>query len=300
MGFLKDVFSPGMLVLITATMREGKSNLVSYLIEQAVPLGYNIYTNMLFFDYNEIEEAIKEEILQQKKEYYRRVPPEVHTVTKLSELILGLYSTKKNITILDEAILIAGSKKGVSKDIRWFEGFITQSGKLDTGVGLIAQAKSKLATLLKEDIPSYEIKIYKISHRNRYAEIWFNPPQSDEEAEESIKISTWEHIPPSHYPYDHLAPAGLDFDLDIEQFINSISKLNSLQVRKQVPRIVKELMFPDIKKHKPTKKELIMNEFYNGTTLTFKGLAKKYDTSYQVVCNYHAEFLRKTEKKITN
>lgn len=297
MGFFKDVLSPGMLLLITATMREGKSNFVSWLIEQAVPLGYNIYTNMLFFDYNEIEEAIKEEILQQKKEYYRRAPPEVHTVTKMSELILGLYSTKKNITILDEAILIAGSKKGVSKDIRWFEGFITQSGKLDTGVALIAQAKSKLATILKEDIPSYEAKIYKISHTNRYAEIWFNPPQSAEEAEESVKISTWRHIPPSHYPYDHLAPAGLDFDLDIEQFINRISKLNSLQVRKQVPRIVKEVMFTDIKKHKATKKELIMNEFYNDTTLTFKGLAKKYGVTYQYVIEVHGIFLKEIKKQ---
>jgi hypothetical protein len=290
MGFFKDTLSPGMLLLITATMREGKSNVASFLIEMGIPLGYNFYTNLLFFPYEQIAEAIKQGILKQRMEWYRRVPPEVHTVISMSQLILGLYNTRKNITILDEALLIAGSKKGVSKDIRWFEGFITQTGKLDSATVLIAQAKSKLATLLKEDIPTYEIKVHKISFDNRYVEIWFNPPQSDEDAEDSIKVSRWNNIPPSHYPYDHLAPAGFDFDLDIEEFINRISKLNSLQVRKQVPIIVKEMT--DMEKPKVTKKGLIINEFYNDTNLSLKGIAKKYNASYNYVRQLHTEFLQ--------
>lgn len=297
MSFFDDTLSPGMLLLITATMRAGKTNTASYLIEKAVDLGYNIYTNLLFFTYEEIDEAIKEGILKQKKEYYRRVPPEVKIVTSMSELILGLNSTRKNITLLDEGQLLASAKKGVSKEVRWFEGFMTQIGKFDSSMAIIAQFKSKLGTMLKEDIPSYEIKMHKISFYNRYAEIWFNPPQSDEIEDESHLVSTWRDIPPSHYPYDHLAPAGFEFDLDIEQFINRISKMNSLQVRKEIPIIIEEMVSPEKKKKKKlSKKELIMNEFYNESNLKLKGIAKKYDTSYQNVCNIHRIFLDKTKK----
>lgn len=293
MGFFSEVFSPGQLILITATMRAGKSNVANYIIEQAIPLGYDIYTNILYFDYDEIEEAIKEGILTQNKDWYRRVPPEIHTVSKASELILGLFRTKKNITILDESLLFASGKKGVSKDIRWFEGLVTQIGKLDSSMGLIAQAKSKLATLLKQDLPSIEIKMHKISFSNRYCEIWFNPPQSSEEAEDSYKLDEWRNIPASRYPYDHKAPAGFEWDINMEAFINKISKLNSLKTRKQVPKIIAEML--EKKNQKPvktSKKDLIKSEFYNNTKLTLRGLANKYKTSYQNIKNIHADFLR--------
>ena len=260
-GFFSEVLSPGRLLLITATMREGKSNVASYLIENGVPLGYNFYTNMLFYDLDELDEAIAEGILKQKKEHYRRVPPEVHTITTMSELILGINSSRKNITLLDEALLFANSKKGTSKDIRWFEGLVTQIGKFDSSIGLIAQAKSKLATLLKEDIPSYELKVKKISYYNRYVEIWFNPPQSSGDAEDPYKVDERGHIPPTRYPYDTYAPAGFEFDIDMEDFVNKISKMKTLIVRKQIPDIIAN-MLKDSKKQiqkKRTVKDLIVD-----------------------------------------
>ena len=45
---------------------------------------------------------------------------------------------------------------------------------------------------------------------------------------------------------------------------------------------------------KASKKEQIMTEFYNGTKLTLKGLARKYKTSYQYVRGVRSEFLRET------
>lgn len=242
-GFFNEACSPGRLILITATMREGKSNVASYLIEQAIPLGFNVYTNMLFYNMDELDDAISEGILRQKKEHYRRVPPEVHSITTMSELILGINSTRKNFTLLDEALLFANSKKGSSKDIRWFEGLITQIGKFDSCIGLIAQAKSKLATILKEDIPSYELKVHKISFYNRYVEIWFNPGQSGtDENSEPYKVDEWGNIPPTKFPYDTYAPAGFEYDIDMEDFINKISKMKTLVVRKKIPTIIDKMM----------------------------------------------------------
>lgn len=64
-----------------------------------------------------------------------------------------------------------------------------------------------------------------------------------------------------------------------------------------IQRLIREKEEKERKKRHPeaSKKEQIMIEFYNDTKLTLKGLAKKYKTSYQVVCNIHANFLRKTE-----
>lgn len=258
MGFFEDVLSPGMIALITATMRAGKSNIASFLIEMGVPLGYHFYTNLKFYDYDELDEAIKQKILTQEKDWYRRVPPEVHTVDSYSELFLNLILTRPNITIIDEAIVVAGSKKGVSKDIRWFEDFVTQSGKFHTAVVLIAQAKGKLSTLIKEDLPNHEIKMYKISFNNRYAEVWFNPPEDD--PEEPGKLRTWTDVPPSKYPYDHLAPGGFEPDLDIEQFLTRVGKLKSTQVKYEVPIIIQEMLQKNVKKPRITKKQKVKDK----------------------------------------
>ena len=63
MGFFEDTLSPGQLLIITGTMRSGKSNVAVYLMEMAIPKFYHIYTNIHFFDLEtEIDEAISEGI----------------------------------------------------------------------------------------------------------------------------------------------------------------------------------------------------------------------------------------------
>ena len=61
--------------------------------------------------------------------------------------------------------------------------------------------------------------------------------------------------------------------------------------------IIEEMLRKQKEKEKPkvTKKDLIMAEFYNDTGISLKALAKKYKTSYQNVCNIHADFLQETE-----
>ncbi|MBE3086235.1 MAG: hypothetical protein IMZ64_08465 [Bacteroidetes bacterium] len=277
-GFFDSTLSPGQLMLITAPMRWGKSNGASWLMEKGVPLGYDFYTNLLFFEYNEIEEAIQEGILKQEKEYYRRMPPEIHTITTASELICSLYETRKNITVLDEAIFFAGTKRGTSKDLRWFEEFVTQIGKLDSSIILIAQVKSKLATMLKEDLPTYELKIIKLRSGERKIEVWFNEPGTDED-ECCHKRDTWRDIPPSRYPFDTKAPAGFEFDINMEHFINKISKLNSLKVRKEIPRILEELLAEGKKQmykqpDKENKKDMILDIMQKNVSFSNKEILK--------------------------
>jgi len=275
LGFFEATLSPGQLFLITAPMRQGKTNVASWLMEKGVPLGYHFYTNLLFFDYDEIPEAITESILKQDKSWYRRKPLEIHTVTTASELIRGLYQTRQNITVLDEAIFYAGAKRGTSKELRWLEELVTQIGKLDSSLVLIAQVKSKLAKMLKEDLPTYELKVIKLRTNERKIEVWFNEPGTDED-ECSHKRDTWRHIPPSRYPFDTKAPAGFTFDINMEHFIDKISKLNSLKCRKEIPRILDELLdeAKGMKKQpdKEFKKDMVADMIRQNESMTSKDI----------------------------
>lgn len=245
-GFFKTILSPGSVLLITGTMRSGKSNLAMFLTERAVQKNYHIYTNVLFFDYpDETEEAIADGCLKQPLAWYEQKHQNIHIKTTASALIKGLYRTNRNITELDESQLYA--RGGTAKIIRWFKEFVTQIGKLRSSLILITQVKSELAPLLKEKLPTWEMKVKKISWNNRFAEIWFNPVDA-----EPIHVDTWYNIPPSKYPYDHEAPAMFDFDINMELFLKKISKINSVKLRKDnlVVDIVDELL-EKTKENKP-------------------------------------------------
>lgn len=230
-AFFSDTLSPGQLVIITGPMREGKSNLTVYIMEKGVAFRYHFYTNINFFETDEeIAIAKKEGILDENRSYESR-HEKIHVVTKASELIKALYKTSKNITVLDEAQLFAGSARGNAKVVRWFKEFITQMGKLRSSVILVTQVKSELSVMLKKKLPCHEIKVYKRSANNRIADVYFVPPQAGDEAEDPQLIKSWGNLPPTVYPYDHEIPAMFEFDINMEEYLLRISKLNSVQAR---------------------------------------------------------------------
>lgn len=241
--FFYDTLSPGQLFEVTGTMRSGKTNFTTFLIERALTHGYHIYTNINFYPENEIDEAKREGILDPDKEYYS-VHPNIHFVTTASDLIIKIYKTKKNLIVLDEAQLYAGSARGNAIMVRWFKEFVTQMGKLRGAMILITQVKSELAVMLKKKLPLHEATIEKRSWDNRIVDIFFVPPQLGDEPEDPICIKQWGNIPPSNLPYDHESPAMFKFDIDMELFLENISKLRTLQVRKKgvVQKIVEDLL----------------------------------------------------------
>jgi len=241
-GFFKRTLSPGKVLFITADMGAGKTGLASSLMEDGVPLGYNFYTNVLFFKENRIDEAIREKLLEFSRSHYIPIPKEIHIVTTASELIRELYKTvreKKSIVVLDEAMFFAGAKRGTSKELRWFEELVVTIRKFGASLVLICQVKSMLASLLKEKLPSYELEVYKLESEKRNVDIFFNESGSNGERH---YIKTWEDVPPSRYPFDSIAPASFKADINMEKFVDKISKLDSLESRDEIPRILDELL----------------------------------------------------------
>ena len=298
-GFFISVLSHGMLLIITGTMRCGKSNIAVFLMQKAIEKGYHIYTNIHFFITDEeIEEAKEEGVLEPNRDYIKK-HENIHLVTSASEVIkkLSESKTRKNIIILDEVAFFAGSSRGNARVLRWFKELVTQVGKYRASMVLITQVKSELAVMLKQKLPSHEIRVYKISQNEREADIWYLPPQIGIDPEEPVLIDEWSNLEQTIYPYDNEAPAMFEFDFDMEEFLIRTKHLNSIQTRKQASKIIDEML--DEKQRgkvkKISKKEQIMDEFYNDSSLALKALAKKYKTSYQNVKNIHAQFLQEME-----
>ena len=230
--FFYDVLSPGQLFEITGTMRSGKSNFTVFIIEKAVARNYHVYTNINFYPEDEIDEAKKEGILNPDREYHS-IHQNIHFVTLANDLIIKVYKTTKNLIVLDEAQLYAGSSRGNAIIVRWFKEFVTQMGKLRASMILIAQVKSELAVMLKKKLPIHEARIEKWSWNNRTVDIFYVPPQIGEDPEPEICVKNWGNIPPTNLPYDHESPAMFKFDIDMEVFLEQISKLRTLQVRRK-------------------------------------------------------------------
>ena len=244
LGFFIAVLSNGMLLFITGTMRCGKTNLAVFLMQKAIEKGYHIYTNIHFFITDEeIEEAKREGILDPSKDYIKK-HENIHLVTSSSELIKKLCAskTRKNIVMLDEAAFFAGSGRGNARVLRWFKELVTQIGKYRASIVLISQVKSELAVMLKEKLPSTEIRVYKITQNKREADIWYIPPQIGNEIEDSILMDEWDNLEPTIYPYDSEAPAMFEFDFDMEDYLIRTKHLNSIQTRKQASRIIDEML----------------------------------------------------------
>ena len=257
-GFFAKVLASGMLLTIWGKMRAGKSNLASFLVEKGVDLGYYVYTNIHFFRYEQIEEAIKKRKLL-KGIQYRRKPSEITTVTKISGLLYGLFKTDKNITILDETALFASSSMGTSKKVRWLKALTFTIGKLDSSLILIAQDKGSVIPMLRKTLVSYEIRVRKINSWKRMATIYFIPESDGEEEVEAKPIKVWKNLKPTRLPFDSKGLVKFDFDIDIEEFFNRIAEYNSLDAIEHAPLILDKMLEENKTRleKKKSKKELI-------------------------------------------
>ena len=283
-GFFATVLTAGMLLTIWGKMRSGKSNLAASIIERAVDVGYYVYTNIPFFRYEQIEEAIKEGYLLAGIKY-RRLPVEVKTTRTCSELLRGLFATRKNLTVLDEAALFAASSLATSKKVRWLKALIFTIGKLDSSVVMIAQDKGSVIPAIRSSLVSYEIRVIKSSATNRRAEISVMPQELTEAELEPIHIDTWRNLQPTRLSFDSRAPTKFEFDIDIEEFFNKIANFNSLDAIKEAPRILDEMLQQlTIKKKEKgkSKKEIIkeiIQEFPDSTNEDVMFKLKEMGTS---------------------
>ena len=282
-GFIGFLFAPGRVVTIWGRMGVGKSNYTVLLIEKAIGKFYRVFTNILFFDEEEIETAKKEGLLDPNIEY-KKLPPEVVTVTKISQLLLGLNSMKhKKITILDEASLFGSGMMAKEKKVTWLKELVTSVlRKMDSSLILIAQDKGSVVPMLREELPSIEIRIQENKRTGERIENVFEIPDDYGITQEPKLLDRKRNVPQVTYPFDSRAFAKFKFDLDFDEFLDRAGEYNSLKIRKVLPKIVEELVEEFKQKNvkgekKIAKKDIMSLIFQHDPTIEFEDMKKIFN-----------------------
>ncbi len=311
--FVLLVFREGVISTLIGLPEGGKSNLANKFMEFLVARGYDVYTNIGYFKRKDIPEAMEKGKLAYVKnweDWYWEKPQAIHTVRSLSDLFIGLLTTERNTVVLDEAGIHISSKSTMSKEAKSWEQIAFIIRHLSSSFLLVTQEKTSITPTLREKIVQFEMKVRKYSNRNRAFTIATAVEFVDDFTGESstrfevAEADEYHYISKTHLPYDGKDIPYFDMDLDLTECYKRLSMrddgspINSLEIRKGSLgiNIIKQLKKEMSKSTRvQTKKDMIMTEFFNDTDLSLKGIAKKYDTTYQTVCNYHSVFLQETE-----
>ena len=270
-GFLTIILSLGRILTIWGKMGAGKSNYAVILIEKLIGRFYYVFTNILFFDEDEIEEAKREELLDPNIDYLR-LPDRVVPIRK-----------KKSVTILDEASLFGAGAMAKEKKVQWLKQLATSVlRKLGSSLVIIAQDKNSVVPMLREELPSTEIRIVENKRTGERTENIFEIPDDYGITQEPRLVDVRRHVPQAVYPFDSHAPAKFEFDLDFEKFLNMAGEYTSLKLRKELPRIVEELVADynqeKIKEKKVTKKDIVQLILTNDSSIEFSDVKKTFNT----------------------
>ena len=264
----KALSREGRLSTIWGNPRAGKTSMAVFLMRYMVELGYEIWTNIPFFDYDEIDYAKKIGRLADIPGHkYIRKPPEIHTITKFSELLLGLLSTKlsvsegiyrtmHNVVILDEGGLFASSTSATSKQVTELKKMAMLIGHLNAALILIAQSKGSIIPALREQMVEIEIRIRR-ERTQRVMSIAYGRPGKDEYDQDIVTFEpkpgdTYARIPPAKYPFDSKAMVDFSMDLPFLDISKKLGGINSVKLLKTDDngdsygvKLIRELMDDD-------------------------------------------------------
>lgn len=242
--FTKILFKKGLISTLYGLPDSGKTNFAVFLMENAVDNGFHVWTIIHFFPMSDVVEARGEELLPRGVNY-RKLPSEVHTVKKISDLLLGLLSHRPNVTILDEAGIFASSRSPMSKKLKDLMNLTFIIRHLQSSFFYIAQTSGSIPPDLRKTLVRYEMDIEKVTDVCR--EVTIKSRQSfinDEGVKEIafIPIDKVKDIPLTRYPWDgHYIPK-FEFDISLDEAWNRLGDYNSLEVRKVGADIIRELV----------------------------------------------------------
>jgi len=247
MSFWDVYFEDGNVNIIIAPPKKGKTNVAVDLCGHALDHGYDVLSNIMFFDEDDIPEAKKLGWLNPRIQY-RMQPENFKTLPTASELILESIKSKKNIVVVDEAGISASSYRSQSySSVQMrFLGFTIR--KLGSCLIVIAQSKSSVVPDLRRHLTTFESRIIRNQDDSRSIEImksnhYFNTDKNDYDIE-MLHWDTLHNIPSTDLAYDTRHPGGFRWDLDLQELYNTIAerKISSVKIRKQLPGIIHHMV----------------------------------------------------------
>ena len=252
-------------------MGSGKTDKACLFMEKAVGLGFHCHTIINFFKSNDIQKAINMGKLRSGIDYIHK-PSEIHFVRSFSELILGLLEYKNNIVFLDEAALFGSSNEANSKRVKMLKQLTYIIRHLDASIVFICQSRKSLVPDLRENLVTYQIQIKKTSEDNRLMIVSKPIAVVNDNGDESIEFKTIdirENMQSSHLAYDSKFLPSFRFDIDIDDLLDSIGGLDSIQVKEKGRDIIRRII------DKKTENNKGLNDKDINTTMSTGEYAKK-------------------------
>jgi len=243
------IFHEGNISTIFGKPGSGKTNLATVFMEKLVELGFHVYTNINFFKYEQVGEAIRKRKLRYIKGHvYRKKPEEIHIITSVSELLIGLLTTEKNVVILDETGIFGSSATPNSKKVRSLKELAFIIRHLSASLCLLAQSKGSIVPDLRSTLVEFEIRIYDLGYGHRMMTIATAVSRKDIiTGEEIVEFEVadgdeYHNIPPTHLPFDSKFLPAFDIDIDLTESLKRLSKYNSIDVMVHGAEIIRELV----------------------------------------------------------
>ena len=264
------MFAEGIISTLYGTPGSGKTNLAVVFMEYLVERGYHVYTNINFFQYSQIREAIAKHKLA-KGVYYKKKPDEVHIIGSISELLIGLLTTEKNVVILDETGIFGSSTAATSKKVRTLKELAFIIRHLSSALTLLAQSKGSIIPDLRSTLTEIEMRVRLLGKNWRIFTIAtavrrMNDDTGEEETVfEVAEGDEYGGVPQTSYPFDSKFLPVFDMDLDLTEALKRLGKYNSLDVMEYGADVVETLAgeeqeIRDAKKAKLEKKKKIPSE----------------------------------------
>lgn len=278
---LEDIFHESRTNILLGGKGSGKSNFTSCLMRDLVPLGYDNWTNIHFFEMDEVPKACNRGKLPKGVKYVQ-VPSQIHVVAKLSELLYGLLKPGPKAVFLDEAGIVSPS--GTSKDTKNIKQLAYVIRHFDCALTLVTQVAGSVPPDLREKLVDYRLKIYKKGNR-RDLDIGERTVSIDDEGNDFIDfpvIKKFEGLPMSTLPYDGDFPSSFEIDIDLKQALDAFGKCkSSLEVEKRGAEILDDLL--ESKKSVRPLKEQIAEFKARNPKMGRQEIAKIFKTSANYV-----------------
>lgn len=228
---LLHIFADDKTILVTGSKGEGKTNMAGVIKQTLVEiLGFDIWTNIHYFKFENIEKAKKLGKLPDETEHiYVPKPEQIHVVKNLSEVILGIIQSvhKGKIFVLDEAGIHADSSIATGKNTRTIKQLNRIIRHFDCCFIIITQTKGSVPPDLREKDVDYQFKIKK-TRQGYILEIGKKKVEVDEfTGEEKISFPTVKKIrvPLCKYPLDGKFPTGFNIDIDLKEALDRLSEV---------------------------------------------------------------------------
>jgi hypothetical protein len=251
------VFREGNINTLYGLPGSGKTNCACYLMQPCVEHGFYVYTNVHFFDFEDIGKAIKLGKLPPGPTYIRK-PEQIKTVTKISDLLEGLLTTRKNTTVIDEGGFFATSTMGTSTKVRQLKELCYIIRHLNSSLLLIAQARGSIVPDLRKTLVKYQLDINRVSEYYRELVISISEGYINDEGEKDVRFKTIDtigKIPMSKLPWDGFFLPKFKFDIDLSDAFDELGEYNSVEILKKGPDIIRKLRADAEGKKKKGKKE---------------------------------------------